>query len=77
MFCKHCQEARKKGPFSGTTGCTNYRTSTLTWKCAPIGSFSTVNIEKHFQISSNWFQQPSQFQLQAQTVRGGLAPKTE
>ena len=30
MFCKHCQEARKKGPFSGTTGCTNYRTSTLT-----------------------------------------------
>ena len=30
MFCKHCQEARKKGPFSGTTGCINYRTSTQT-----------------------------------------------
>ena len=30
MFCKPCQESRKKGPFTDTTGCTNYRTSTLT-----------------------------------------------
>ena len=29
MLCKPCQEGHKKGPFTGTKGCTNFRTSTL------------------------------------------------
>ena len=35
MFCKPSQEGRKKGPFTGTEGCTNYRTSTLSACQAP------------------------------------------